>query len=84
MIEDAKRAAKILPPGESMTAADFRRAVTGRLGITNKEKIEGVIAVCIDRGLLTARKPTQEEKTSLGVRKIIERPAETPKQPEFF
>ena len=84
LIEDAKRAAEILRPGESMTAADFRRAVSGRLAITNKDKIESVIAVCIDRGFLTKRKPTKEEKDSPGVRQMIERPAEPPEQPEFF
>ena len=84
LIEDAERAAEILNPGESMTAADFRRAVTGRLGITNKDKIEGVIAVCIDRGALIERQPTKEEKTSPAVRRIIERPADPPEQLEIF
>lgn len=84
LFEDAERAAEILKPGESMTAADFRRAVTGRLGITNKGRVESIVAVCIDRGALIERQPTKEEKTSSAVRRIIERPAEPPEQQEFF
>lgn len=87
LIEEAKRAADILRPGESMTAADFRRAVTGRLAITNKDRIESILAVCIDRRFLTARQPTKEEKTAPGIRKMFERPTEPeepPEQQEFF
>ena len=80
LIEDAKRAAEILEPGQSMTAADFRRAVTAG-GITSKNKIEDVIAVCIDRGFLIERQPTKEEKTSNGVRRMFQRPADVLVQP---
>ena len=91
LIEDAEHAAEILDPGQAMTSADFRRAITGQLRITNKDRIEAVIAVCIDRGFLTERLPTPEEKTSPAVRRMIERPAGVLEQPvgdfiqsEFF
>ena len=81
--EDAERAAEILQPGQAMTAADFRRAITGQLRIFNKDRIEAVIAVCIERGFLTERQPTKEEKTSPAVRRMIERPAVVLEQPAF-
>ena len=81
--EDAERAAEILQPGRAMTAADFRRAITGQLRISNKDRIEAVIAVCIERGFLTERQPTKEEKTSSAVRRMIERPAVVLEQPAF-
>lgn len=84
LIEKAKRAAEILHTGESMTATAFRRAIIGRGITTSKGQIEDVLAVCFEHGFLTERDPTKEEKTSPGVRKIIERPAEPPEQREFF
>ena len=79
--EDAEHAAELLQPGQAMTAADFRRAVSGRLGITNKDKIETVIAVCVERGLVVDRPPKTEEKTSPAVRRMIERPRAVFEQP---
>ena len=81
--EDAERAAKLLQPGESMTATEFRHAVTGRLGITNKDRVEGIIDLCLDRGLVIDRPATPEEKTSPAVRRMIERPAAVFIQPAF-
>lgn len=81
---DAERAAEILQPGQSMTAADFRRAITREMGVTSTTKRENIIDFCIGRGFVTEREPTKEEKTLPGVRKMIERPAEPPEQPEFF
>jgi len=84
LFEDAERAAEILQGGESMTAADFRRAITGRQITSNKGRIELILAVCIENKLLIERNPTTAEKTSPGVRKMIERPAEPPEQMAFF
>ncbi len=84
LTEDAERAAEILQPGQSMTAADFRRAITREMGVTSTTKRENIIDFCIGRGFVTEREPTKEEKTLPGVRKMIERPAEPPEQPEFF
>lgn len=82
--QDAARASEILRPGESMTAADFRRSIIGR-GITAyKGKIEMILAICVENGLLIERAPTKEEKISPGVRKMIERPAKPPEQMAFF
>ncbi|MBQ9502599.1 MAG: AAA family ATPase [Lentisphaeria bacterium] len=84
LIEDAKRTAEILQPGESMTATELRNAIAGRLLITSKDRIEAILSVCVDRGFLVKRDPTKEEKTKPGIRAIYERPAEPPTQPEIF
>ena len=84
LIEDAESAAELLQPGQSMTATNFRNAIIGRLSITSKDRIEAVIATCIERGTLVKRPPTKEAKTSPGVRRMIERPADPPVQPAFF
>ncbi len=82
LIEEAERAADILRPGECMTVAEFRRAITGRLGITSTGRKEAIIAVCIETGAVIEREPTKEEKTLPGVRRMIERPAAPPAPPE--
>ena len=81
LIEDATRAAEILRPGQAMTAADFRRAVTGQMGITSKDRVENIIAVCVERGMVVDRPPKTEEKTNNAVRRMIERPAAVFEQP---
>lgn len=83
LIEDAERAAELLEPGQSMTATNFRNAIIGQLSITSNDRIEKVIAVCLNRGMLIKREPTKEEKTSPAVRRMIERPADVFVQPAF-
>ena len=84
LLDDATRAAEILKPGESMTAADFRRAIIGRGITTNKSRLETILAICIENGFIIEREPTKEEKTIPGIKKMIEKPAPPPEQMEFF
>lgn len=84
LLDDATRAAEILKPGESMTAADFRRAIIGRGITTNKSRLETILAICIENGFIIEREPTKEEKTIPGIKKMIERPALPPEQMELF
>ncbi len=75
LIEDALCAVEVLRPGQAMTATEFRRAVAGRLGISSNGRVESIVAVCVDRGMVVKRPPTKEEKTSNAVRRMIERSA---------
>ena len=75
LIEDALCAVEVLRPGQAMTATEFRRAVAGRLGISSNGRVESIVAVCVDRGMVVKRPPTKEEKTSNAVRQMIERPS---------
>ena len=84
LLEDAARAAEILRPGESMTAAAFRRAIAARGITSSKERIETLLAVCIENGYLIERQPAREEKTTPGIRKMIEKPASPPVQTAFL
>ena len=91
LLENARRAADLLAPGESMTATDFRDAITGKLFISSKDAREAILAACIQQGYLSRREPTKEEKESQrfhrSVRCIIERPideADEPDQKDLF
>lgn len=82
--QDAIKAAELFEPGQTMTATQFRDAITSRLYIGGKDKVEQIMAVCAEQKLLIKREPTKEEKTHSAVRRIYERPAEPPQQEQLF
>ncbi len=82
--QNAIKAAELFEPGQTMTATQFRDAITGRLYITSKDKVEQIIAVCTEQKLLIKREPTKQEKTHSSVRAIYERPTEPPLQEQLF
>ena len=84
LIENAERAVELITPGTSMTAADFRRAILAKLGVTNTTLCSEIINYCIATKAVIERPPTTDEKVFPGVRRMIERPAKHREQQDFF
>ena len=84
LIEQARQAAELLNPGESIIATKFIGRIMGKLRVASKEKAYAICEVCIADGLVIDRPPKTEEKTSPAVKRIIERPAEPPEEQDLI